>query len=136
VIQGPKRRGSNRLPRVFFWSRRSRVRIPSLTLTNLALGREIRITRSPTTCGRGEHAGEHLSLRNASSRSLAGGHRSRFRSSRLATNRRRAAIERGEEVDAARRLDTERPVAPIRVRLADWFERALRREQSVPASRV
>jgi hypothetical protein len=65
-----------------------------------------------------------------------GGHRSRFRSSRLATNRRRAAIERGEEVDAARRLDTERPVAPIRVRLADWFERALRREQSVPASRV
>jgi hypothetical protein len=51
------------------WSRRSRVRIPSLTLTNLALGREIRITRSPTTFGRGEH----LSLRNASSRSLAGG---------------------------------------------------------------
>ncbi|MFL5837366.1 MAG: hypothetical protein ACJ76K_12375, partial [Solirubrobacteraceae bacterium] len=48
---------------------------------------------------------------------------------RLATNR-RAAIERGEEVDAARLLDTERPVAQIRVRLADWFERALRREQS------
>ena len=64
------------------------------------------------------------------------GHRSRFRSSRLATNRRRAALERGEEVDAARCLDTERPVAPIRVRLADWFERALRREQSVPASLV
>jgi hypothetical protein len=73
VIEGPKRRGSKRVLRCFFWSRRSRVRIPSLTLTNLALAREIRITRSPMTCGRGEHAGEHLSLRNASSRSLARG---------------------------------------------------------------
>jgi hypothetical protein len=44
-----------------------------------------------------------------------------------------AAIERGEELDAAQRLDPERPVGTIRVRLADWAERALRREQSVRA---
>src|SRR5436190_5984520 len=75
LIQGPKRRGSKRIPRFVFFgpggrgfkSRRSSSRI-------LALGREIRITRSPTTCGRGEH----LSLRNASSRSLAGGSEAGF----------------------------------------------------------
>src|SRR3954454_10907348 len=80
-------------------------------------------------CGRGEHVGNispfEMPLLAASRRA-----RSRFRRGRLATNR-RAAIERGEEVDAARLVDTGRPVAQIRVRLADWFERALRREQSV-----
>jgi hypothetical protein len=93
------------------------------------------MTRSPATCGRGEHVG-NISHSECLFSQPRGGREAGSGAAGWPRIADAAAIERGEEVDPARRLDPERPVGPIRVRLADWVERALRREQSVPVSRV
>jgi len=123
VIQGPKRRGSKRLPRVL---------VPAVAGSNPVA--------HPHEFGSRPGDPDHTLAHDVRARGTSLPSKCLFSQPRRGAQKPVPEQPAGHEsptsrarawggVDAARWLDTERPLAPIRVRLADWFERALRRER-------